>query len=152
MNYRNTPQTADNIRSSENGVRIATIKELDEAKLKLKVWLEGFGSAWLDWPAEIGRNFIRWRPLRKGQQVVLASPSGDYALSVIVGMLYHDKMDSPSNDPDIDLIQFENGDFIRHDMKTGTFRIKGIVEIDGTLTLSQPVTAPDYLIGTLAAE
>lgn len=125
----------------ENHIRIATIHSLDYEKLKVRVWLEGHESAELDWPAEIGRNFKRWRPLAKNQQVVIACPSGDPSLAVIVGMLYSDAFPSPSKDPAIDLIKFNNGNFIEHSMKTNKFTIKGDIELIGTLRASVNVYA-----------
>lgn len=94
-------------------------------------------STWLPWPAEIGRNYRRWRPLRAGQQVILGSPSGDLGQAVIIGMLYTQALDAPCEDPDVDLVQFENGASIRHNITTGALDINcnGDLTLDVTGTL-----------------
>jgi len=130
---------------------IGRIVEVDHQAKRLKVRTKTV-TGWLPWPAEMGRNYRRWRPLRAeaqedtqedtqaGQQVILASPSGDLAQAVIVGMLYTETLNAPSNDPDIDLIEFTNGAHLSHNVVSGdmTITCKGNLSIDvaGTLTLS----------------
>ncbi|MDC8443757.1 phage baseplate assembly protein V [Halomonas aquamarina] len=96
-------------RRLNNQVMIGTILEVDHAARKLRVEIGEIRTTWLNWPVEMGRNFRRWRPLRKGQQVVLVSPSGDPAQAVITGMLYSSALPAPSDNPDLDLVEFEDG-------------------------------------------
>jgi phage baseplate assembly protein V len=115
--------TADLNRRIESLIRLGTIDQVDHAARKLRVKTGGLLTGWLPWPAEVGRNFIRWRPLREGTQVVLASPSGDPAQAVIIGMLYTQTIDRPSTDPDIDLIEFDDGSRIAHDASSGVLSL-----------------------------
>lgn len=107
---------AETERRLANMIRIATIEAVDDAKRKIKVVAGDMHSGWLPWPVEMGRNFRRWRPLRPGQQLVLAAPSGDLTQAVVVGMLYTNSLAAPSTDPDIDLIEFEDGTTVEHNV------------------------------------
>jgi phage baseplate assembly protein V len=107
--------TADLNRRIESLIRLGTIAQVDHAARKLRVQTGGLLTGWLPWPAEVGRNYRRWRPLRTGTQVVLACPSGDPAQAVVVQILYTDLVNSPSTDPDLDVIQFDDGTVIQYD-------------------------------------
>ena len=98
-----------------NIVKIGVIQEANHADKKLRIAMGNTQTAWLPWPAEIGNNFIQWRPLRVGQQVVLVAPSGELNQAVIVGQLYGGGIDAPSTDAQQDLIQFEDGTQIEYD-------------------------------------
>jgi phage baseplate assembly protein V len=140
MTHRNF-NSADMPRQLDNLVQVTTITSVDHANKKLRVQLGDEESAELAWPADQGANYTRWKPLKVGQQVIISSPSGDPAQAVITGELYSDAHDSPSVDPDIDLIQFTNGNLIEHNISTGKFRIVGDIELTGTLTASVDVVA-----------
>lgn len=118
---------------------LGRIEQVDHAAKRTKVRSKTL-SAWLPWPTEMGRNYRRWRPLRTGQQVILASPSGDMAQAVIVGMLYTDNLPAPESDPDLDLIEFENGAAISHDISNGAMVVTCTgdltIEVAGTLSLN----------------
>nr|VFK47924.1 MAG: phage baseplate assembly protein V [Candidatus Kentron sp. TC] len=72
----------------------------------------------------MGRNFIRWRPLTKGTQVILACQSGELAQAAIVGMLYTQALDAPSTSPEIDMIQWNDGASIFCQLGTGEMTIR----------------------------
>ncbi len=118
---------------------LGRIEQVDHEAKRLKVRSKTV-TGWLPWPAEMGRNYRRWRPLAVGQQVILASPSGDLAQAVIVGMLYTQALDAPSADPDSDLIAFTNGAVLSHNVVSGAMNItcQGNLTMDvaGTLTLN----------------
>lgn len=95
-------------------IQITTITSVDHANKRLRVRLGADESAELPWPAIAGRNFVAWRPLRVGQQLILLSPNGDPAQGVVIGELYSQAIDSPSTDEAVDLVQFEDGSFIKH--------------------------------------
>ncbi len=98
-----------------NIVKIGVIQETNHADKKLRVAMGETQTAWLPWPAEIGNNFIRWRPLRVGQQVVLVAPSGELNQAVIVGQLYGGGFEAPADDETLDLIQFDDGTKLQYD-------------------------------------
>lgn len=109
-------------RRLENLIRLGTIAQVDHAARTLRVQSGGLLTNWLPWPADIGRNYRRWRPLRIGTQVVLACPSGDPAQAVIVQVLYTDALNAPSSTPSMDLIEFEDGTVIEYDSNTHQLR------------------------------
>lgn len=115
--------TADLNRRIESLIRLGTIDQVDHAARKLRVKTGGLLTGWLPWPAEVGRNYRRWRPLRTGTQVVLACPSGDPAQAVIIQILYTDALDAPSTDPAVDRIDFDNGSFIQHNAESGKLHV-----------------------------
>lgn len=146
---------ADMERRLANMVRIGTIDQLDEAGRRLRVQAGGNRTAWLPWPAEIGRNFRRWRPLRQGQQVVLLAPSGDLAQAVIVGMLYSADVPAPDDSPDVDLILFDDGTRLEYDSgaHTLTAEIKGsaVIKTDAALTATVGTDAMVTAGGSISA-
>lgn len=110
-------------RQLNNLLRLGTIDQVDHAKQLLRVKTGDLLTDWLDWPAEIGRNYRRWRPLRVGTQVLLASPTGDPAQAMIIGMLYSNDIPTPSDDPALDLIQFDDGSYMKHNADSGLVHI-----------------------------
>lgn len=102
-------------RRLNQSITIGSISEVDHQAKKLRVEAGSILTAWLPWPTEMGRNYRRWRPLRKGQQVVLAAPSGDLAQAVVIGMLYSKALPAPSDNPDLDLVEFEDGARFQYD-------------------------------------
>ncbi len=111
----NTWGLAELERRLANIVKIGVIQETNHADKKLRVAMGETQTAWLPWPAEIGNNFIRWRPLRVGQQVVLVAPSGELNQAVIVGQLYGGGVEAPADDETLDLIQFDDGTKLQYD-------------------------------------
>ncbi|MCV6588936.1 MAG: phage baseplate assembly protein V [Marinobacterium sp.] len=128
-------------RQLNNLLRLGTIAEVDHSRQLLRVKTGELLTDWLDWPAEMGRNYIRWRPLRIGTKVLLASPAGDPAQALIIGMLYTNALPTPSDDPALDLIQFDDGSFVKHNADSGLVHLHaagdlyltadGIVRIQG---------------------
>ena len=108
-------ESAQLFRRFENLIRIGTIADVDHKNKRLRVKSGELLTDWLPWPAEIGRNFKRWRPLRDNTQVVLACPSGDPAQALIISMLYSSQFDSPSTNQAIDWIQFDDGTELYYD-------------------------------------
>lgn len=103
-------------RRLENVIHLGTIAEVDHAKALLRLDLSGRLTGWLRWPAEIGRNFRRWRPLRVGTQVLAACPSGDPANALIIQILYTDALPPPETSDDVDLVLFDDGTMARYDI------------------------------------
>lgn len=116
-------------RRLNNLLMVGTILEVDHAARKLRVEIGEIRTAWLNWPTEMGRNYRRWRPLRVGQQVVLSSPSGDPAQAVITGMLYSSALPRPSDNPDLDLVEFEDGTRFQYDSAAHVIKIHCVGDI-----------------------
>lgn len=106
--------TAEINRRIENLLRLGTIHEVDHQTYRLRVKTGDLITDWLPWPADIGHNYKRWRPLRVGTQVILGSISGECEQALIIGMLYTQSLDPPSTDEDKDLIMFDDGSSLEH--------------------------------------
>lgn len=119
-------------RRLDNLIGLGTIAQVDHSSQRVRVDLSGRLTGWLRWPAEIGANFIRWRPLRVGTQVMVACPSGDPANAVIVQILYTAALAPPSDNPALDVIAFDDGTIISHDSAAHR---TSIVNPAGTLVL-----------------
>jgi phage baseplate assembly protein V len=115
MSQRPLYSAAELLRLIHNIIRLGTIAEVDHSARKLRVKVGDITTAWLDWPTEMGRNFRRWRPLRKGQQVVLSCPGGDLAQAKVTGLIYSTALPGPSDNPDLDLVEFEDGARFQYD-------------------------------------
>lgn len=128
-----------------NMIRIGVISEVDHGAKKIRVSHGGLKTAWLPWPVEVGRNFKRWRPLREGQQVVLASPSGDLTQAAIIGMLYTEALDAPNDNPDIDQTLFDDGTSVQYDSASHVLTVdvpdgagQVVVNCAGSVTVNSP--------------
>ena len=119
-------------RRFENLIRIGTIAAVDYHGKRLRVQSGSLLTDWLPWPAEIGRNFKHWRPLRQDTQVVLVCPSGDPAQALIVAMLYADRLDAPATDRDVDLTRFEDGTELHYD--SGSHHMQ--IDVVGSMTIN----------------
>lgn len=106
-----------------NTLRFGVISHVDHAQKRLKVDV-GLETGWLPWPAEIGRNYKRWRPLREGTQVLVGAIGGDFDQAAIVGVLYTAALDAPSTDPDLDIVQFDDGAELSYHSGTGTMTLR----------------------------
>lgn len=147
-----------------NIVKIVSISAVDHDAKKIRVEAGGMNSAWMPWPVEVGRNFRRWRPLRKGQQMIIASPSGNLSQAVVVGMLYTDAIDSPSTNPAQDIIEYEDGTVTKYDVDAhhmtidcvGDVTVEGagnlMVDFGGSITINAgsdiTVNAPSTTVNT----
>ena len=113
----------DLYRRLNNLLLSGVITELDHAQRRVRVHSDQLDCDWIPWPAEIGRNYIRWRPLRLSTSVLLACPSGDPAQAEIIGMSYIQPQPAPSSDPELDLIEFDSGSKVLHNASTGDISI-----------------------------
>lgn len=143
-------------RQLANVIRIGNIEQVDHQKKKVRVKSGGILTNWLPWPAEVGRNFIRWRPLRTGTQVVLAAPGGELAQAVIVGMLYTSDQPAPDDEEGMDLVRFEDGTEVRYDSDASVLTVHSVNKIelqtDGDLTATVQGNFSATVGGDLSAD
>ena len=120
-------------RRLNNIIRVFTIIELDEVNRVIRLESGENKTDWLPWPASTGRNFVNWRPLKKGQQMVLGSVGGDLSQALIIGEIYSDEVLPPREDKAVDIVRFSNGDFVERNSDTGKAKIviAGGLEIKG---------------------
>jgi phage baseplate assembly protein V len=122
---------SDQQRQISNLLRVGVISAIDFSTRKIRVTSGDTTTGWLDWPAEIGRNYVRWRPLRLDTQVLLASPNGELRQAQVVNMLYTSALSPPTTDEQIDRIAFNDGTLLEYDSSTRTLQ----VQCTGTLKL-----------------
>ncbi len=116
-------ELAELARKLPNLLRRTTISSVDEATRTVRVKLGEYESAPLPWPADIGKHYTRWMPLKPGIQCVIGCEDGDPANAAILAVMYSNDIPSPSADPDVEVIQYSNGNRIEHDNNSGEIRI-----------------------------
>jgi phage baseplate assembly protein V len=135
MNAQERQILSDMARKLENLITLGTVAELDHPGRRLRVQSGELLTDWLPWPAELGRNHIRWRPLRLGQQLILACPSGDPAQAAIVGQLYSATLLPPSTDENLDIVQWDDGSLVSYDSAAHRYTIAvngGDIQLNAT--------------------
>lgn len=142
-------------------VMIATVKETDAVNRRLKVVYgdEKAESGWVPWPAEYGRNFTRWKPVRTGAQVVLLSPGGDLSRAVIAGQLYTADITPPADSDTLDVVEYQDGTRIEYNSETkalsincaGAVTVASAGDVEVTATGAAKVTATGNVEVTGAA-
>jgi phage baseplate assembly protein V len=127
---------ADINRRIENVLRLGTIHAVDHDARTLRVKSGDLVTDWLPWPADIGRNYKRWRPLRVGTQVILGSVSGQCEQALIIGMLYTQALDTPSTDDGTDIIEFDDGSIVEHNTSGMKVHSAGTLNITAAGTIN----------------
>ncbi len=114
-----------------NLLQIGTIESVNTVDKTCRVQIGELTTGDLDMPAEIGRNFVRWQPLRVGTQVLLASPGGDISAGVIVAKLYSNDLTPPTTAETDDVIAFDDGTTVSYNSESHRLSIDctGPVEI-----------------------
>ena len=69
---------------------------------------------YLPLPADIGKNYRRWRPYRQQTQCLIAAPCGDLSQAIIVAVYHSADVPAPDTDPDADVLLYEDGTRIEH--------------------------------------
>ena len=126
-------EVAELKRKLQNIIRRTTISSVDESTRTVRVLLGKDESAPLPWPADIGKHYRRWIPLQPGIPCIIGCEGGDPANAVILRVMYSNAHPTPSNDPDVEVIEYTNGNRIEHDHNSGEIRItaKGNVIVNG---------------------
>ncbi|WP_454796908.1 phage baseplate assembly protein V [Novosphingobium lindaniclasticum] len=98
---------------------------------------------WLAWRA--GRVKI-WAPPSSGEQCAVLSPEGDLANGLVLPGLWSDSNPAPSSDPDLFLIEFDDGAQFSYHFATHTLTVTlpagGTADVTapGGLTINADVT------------
>jgi phage baseplate assembly protein V len=127
-------------RNIANLLSIGTIAAVEHSFLpRVKVRIGGLLTRWIAHPAYMGRNWRGWFPARVGQQVVTGARSGETTNSEILSTTYSSAAPSPSDNPGLDLVQFEDGTRLSYDSDAGHLRFESIKDVTitaaGTITL-----------------
>ncbi len=130
---------AETNRRIENLLCYASVAEVDDAGRKLRLDIAGRRTGWLPYPAEIGANFRRWRPLRIGTQVVAGCISGDPANAVVLAILYTDALSPPGADETLDTVVFDDGTALSYDSAAHKLAVSAAGDI--AVTAAKDMTA-----------
>jgi phage baseplate assembly protein V len=90
-------------------IRIGTVQEADFSKGLYKVRMGKLLTAWLPFAGARAGALKMWSPLTIGEQVILASPSGDLSQGVITGSIASDAHPLPGSDGSTINIEFPDG-------------------------------------------
>lgn len=135
----NTPvqfDVSDLLRRIENLLKVGVIHEVDLDAKKLRVKMGDIITGWLNMPGEVTANYIRWRPLKTGTQVLVASESADPANAIIVQILYTADNQPVSTEETLDIIQFNDGTAISYN--TATSALTAALASNGHITATAP--------------
>lgn len=117
--------TSELHRLINNLCRFGTIAELNHGERKVRVKTGDNTTAWLSWPADVGKNYVRWRPLALNTQIVMLCPSGDLSQGQIVGMLYSADFSATETSVSVDVIEYNDGTTIAYNSDDSTLTIDG---------------------------
>ncbi|MGR6871239.1 phage baseplate assembly protein V [Pseudomonas sp. HK3] len=112
--------------------RVGVIESVNHAEKIVNVKLDDTLIIAAQWPAEIGKNFIRWMPLRAGTQVSVLRNTGSEDQYSITGTLFSTEIISDNNADNIDEIKFNDGTAVSYNSnnKTMTITVKGDININ----------------------
>ena len=130
-------------RQLANVITVGTVSEVDVNAQTIRLTVGETETGWRPWPVENGANYTRWKPVRKGQQFVIANPSGDPANGLIIGEIYSDDIKSDITDRFTDHVQFSNGNYVSNNVETGAMSIKadGGFKLIGDINLTGKLTS-----------
>ncbi len=121
---------AELLRRFENLLRYGEIVEIDFTQHLCKVALGDITTNWLSTNMLIGHNVRVHTPLRIGTLVLVACPSGHLPLARIVAILPSEKINPPSNQSNLDLIEFNDGTQLSYDSEVSKLKISGTHKIN----------------------
>lgn len=104
-------------------VRIGTVHELDyrdKKKPRVRVKSGSVITGWIPWLASRAGRRRSWSPLKKGEQVLMACPSGDLAQAVIVGSIHYSDCEAPANGEGQTVDEWDDGAKISYDEESHT--------------------------------
>lgn len=119
-------------RRMQNLLRLGTIAEIDNAQHLVRVKTGDILTQWLEYPADIGNNYHRWRPVRIGQQVLIACISGEINNALIVSMLYDNANPPPNTSASQDVIAFDDGTTLTYDSAESRLTAACVGDVDVT--------------------
>ncbi len=99
-----------------NTIRFGSVLEVDHDKGLIRVESGELQTDWLPWAAGRAAAGKRtWSAPEVGEQVVLMAPGGDLRQAVAVPGMYQDAYGAPSNDGNVDKIEYGDGTVIQYD-------------------------------------
>lgn len=145
--------TAELNRRLENLIRLGTIAAVDPATARCRVKTGGLDTEWLPWLAQRAGSDRDWNPPSVGEQCMVACPSGDPAIGVVLLGIYSSA--APANDDSLARHRrsYRDGAVIEYD--TATHALRATLPAGGTVALTAPggvtITGDVAIIGSLTA-
>ncbi|AXO13774.1 phage baseplate assembly protein V [Thalassospira indica] len=129
---------AEILRILQNIIAIGTIVDVDHENARAKVSInDGKPGRWIPVPGSVGQNYRGTNHLRKGTQVLVASPSGDPANGVILQVFYSDGLPSVSSDGAVDMVQWNDGTTVTYNTSNKRLELHSsgdlVVSADGAI-------------------
>ncbi len=121
----------------ENLLTIGVISATDHPNGLCRVTIDEIQTDWLLVPQRVGNNYTQNNPVRIGTQVLLASVSGDLLQGVIIAMLPSEQLPTPSNEPHLDIIKFNDGTTLSYDSDSKQLDISAVNSINVTCKNAQ---------------
>ena len=106
---------SDLARRQANTVRIGTVLEVDPAGNRVRVKSGGIETDWIKWTVRRAHGTRSWSAPAVGEQVVMASPSGDLRQAVVIGALPQDSQPPAGDTGDIDRTVYPDGTVVEYD-------------------------------------
>lgn len=106
-------QVPDMERRVADMIRIGTISEVDYSdpkapRVRVKYGAKNY-TDWLPWTAKRAGRARTWEPLKVGEQVIFASPSGDMAQGVVIGSINFNDRPAPSGSASETVTEWDGG-------------------------------------------
>lgn len=117
-------------------VRVGTVSELDYSDKRaprVKVKYGKNTTGWIPWAAVRAGRARTWEPLKVGEQVLIASPSGDLAQGVIVGSINYNDREAPASGAHETVTEWDGGIKQSVDDDANTYTLE--VPAGGKITL-----------------
>lgn len=105
-------QTPDMERRVANMIRKGTVSEVDYSDPKAPRVRVRYGkntTAWIPWTAARAGRSRTWHPLKVGEQVIIASQSGDLAQGVIIGSIHSNDRPAPASGEGQTVTEWDGG-------------------------------------------
>ena len=139
------------LRRLENIVRLGVVDSVDYDKALCIVDFQGILTCPLPWLTLRAGTDSTWDSPSKGEQCVVLAPSGELVNGIVLLGLYSNTNPAPETNQNIKSRKFSDGAVIQYNTEThhleatlpdgGTANIKANVVIDGTLHVTETITA-----------
>ena len=158
MNMNESFELVELARKLANLIRPGRVQAVRYDPPAVRVEIGDLITAWL--PPLVARagNNRSWDMLEVGEQVVVLSPSGDFAQGWVLPAGYTTSSPAPSADPDKKIYTFPDGAWLEYDRKrqhlkailpdgattelksTGGIELVGDLKVNGNITATQDIT------------
>lgn len=99
---------------------VSHVDYADAAKPRIRVKSGQLESGWLPFSTGAAGGNGEWNPLEVGEQVLLASPSGELSQSVVIARVNKDDAPAPSNNPESTVRTWKDGAREEYNRETHT--------------------------------